>query len=98
VAVYIDGLREFAATEILVLPSEEKGWTKANTLAEQIRTELGLSIDELDPLRRAVPVAARVRESDVACASNRRDTDAIHARHGPTAGLTEFRTPRASRQ
>ena len=45
----IDGLREFAATEILVLSSGEKGWTKANTLAQQIRTQLGLSVNELDP-------------------------------------------------
>ena len=45
----IDGLREFAATEILVLPSGEKGWTKANTVAEQIRTQLGLSVNEPDP-------------------------------------------------
>jgi hypothetical protein len=45
----IDGLREFAATEILVLPSGDKRWTNANTLAQQIRTQLGLSVNQLDP-------------------------------------------------
>ena len=52
----IDGLREFPATEILVLPSGEKGWTKASTLAEEIRTQLGLSVNELDSPQ--IPLAA----------------------------------------
>jgi hypothetical protein len=45
----IDGLREFAATEVVIVPSGEKGWKDANTLAQQIRSQLGLGITELDP-------------------------------------------------
>lgn len=48
-AALIDGLREFAATEILVLASGEKNWVKATSLAEQIRTLLDPRLDELDP-------------------------------------------------
>jgi hypothetical protein len=42
----IDGLREFPATEILVLPCREKGWANADALVEQVRAEFGLSIIE----------------------------------------------------
>jgi hypothetical protein len=42
----IDGLREFPATEILVLPSREKGWANANALVEQMQAQFDLSVDE----------------------------------------------------
>jgi hypothetical protein len=48
-AALIDGLREFGATEILVFPSGGKGWTKANTLAKQIRSQLSPSVEVADP-------------------------------------------------
>ncbi len=53
----IDGLREFAATEILVLASEGKNWAKATSLAEQIRALLDPSVDELAPLEICLAVA-----------------------------------------
>jgi hypothetical protein len=42
----VDGLREFAPTEILVLPTQEKGWANANTLAQQVRTQVGLGVGD----------------------------------------------------
>ncbi len=53
----IDGLREFAATEILVLSSGGKDWAKATSLAQQIRTLLDPRPDELDPFEACLAVA-----------------------------------------
>jgi hypothetical protein len=52
----VDGLREFAPTEVLVLPSREKGWANADTLARQIRTQAGPGVG--DPGRSQVPLTA----------------------------------------
>jgi len=54
----IDGLREFTATEVVIVPSEEKGWHDANTLAHQIRSQLGLGVTELDLTQIARAAAA----------------------------------------
>ena len=45
----IDGLREFGASDILVLASEGKSWAKATSLATGMRIRLDPSVDELDP-------------------------------------------------
>ncbi len=54
----IDGLREFAATEVIIVPSQGKGWKAANTLAQQIRTQLGLGVTEFDPTQIALGASA----------------------------------------
>ena len=54
----IDGLRQFAATEVVIVPSADKGWKDANTLAQQIRSQLGLGVTELDPTQIAHAAAA----------------------------------------
>lgn len=54
----IDGLREFAATDVVIAPSGEKGWNDANTLARQMGSQLGLDVTELDPTQIALAAAA----------------------------------------
>ncbi len=54
----IDGLREFAAGEVIIVQSGEKGWKDANTLAQQMRTQLGLGVTELSPTQIALAPAA----------------------------------------
>jgi hypothetical protein len=54
----IDGLREFPATDVVMLRAGEKGWKDANNLAQRIRTELGLHVTEVDPSHVALWFAA----------------------------------------
>ena len=54
----IDGLREFAATEVVIVPSREKGWKDANTLAQQMKKQLGLGVTELDSTQVTLVAAA----------------------------------------
>lgn len=43
----LDGLREFPANEIVMLPGREAGWDAACALAERIRSEAGLPVTEV---------------------------------------------------
>lgn len=40
----IDGLREFPANEVVLLPGRETGWNGADALVERIRAEVGLPV------------------------------------------------------
>jgi hypothetical protein len=40
----LDGLREFPANEIVMLPGRETGWEQAGDLAERVRAEAGLPV------------------------------------------------------
>lgn len=44
----LDGLREFPANEILMVPDREADWSSAAELAERARTEVGLPVTTLD--------------------------------------------------
>lgn len=44
----IDGLREFPANEVVLLPDDEAGWEDAGALAGRIRTEVGLPVTVID--------------------------------------------------
>jgi hypothetical protein len=55
----MDGLREFAATDVVIVPSREKGWKDANTLAQQMNNQLGLGVTELDLMQIAPATAAQ---------------------------------------
>ena len=44
----IDGLREFPATEVVMLHGGERGWSRADRFAERVRSELGLPVTEVD--------------------------------------------------
>jgi len=54
----IDGLREFAATDVVIVTSGQKGWNDANTLAQQMRNQLGVGVTELDLTQIAHATAA----------------------------------------
>jgi hypothetical protein len=43
----LDGLREFPATEVVMLRGGERGWEKAERFAERVRTELDLPVTEV---------------------------------------------------
>ena len=43
----IDGLREFPATEVLMIEGGEHGWKRADRFAERVRTEMSLSVQEI---------------------------------------------------
>ena len=43
----LDGLREFPATEIVLLRGGEEGWRKAEQLSDKIHTRLGLPVTEV---------------------------------------------------
>jgi hypothetical protein len=47
VTCLIDGLRQFAATDVVLLANSEPGWKDTENLAEQVRTELGLCVTEV---------------------------------------------------
>ncbi|HSJ16623.1 MAG TPA: hypothetical protein VK920_00845 [Solirubrobacterales bacterium] len=38
----LDGLREFQANEIVIVPGAESGWPEAEQLADRIRREVGV--------------------------------------------------------
>jgi hypothetical protein len=40
----LDGLREYPPNEVVLLPGRESGWQDADTLAEQVRAEVGLPV------------------------------------------------------
>jgi len=42
-----DGLRQFAATDVVMLANREPGWKDAENLAEQVKTDLGLRVTEV---------------------------------------------------
>lgn len=44
----LDGLREFPADEVMMLPGAESGWEEAETLAERVRQEVGVPVIEAD--------------------------------------------------
>jgi hypothetical protein len=44
----IDGLREFPATEVVMVHGGERGWPAADQFAERVRTELGLPVTQFD--------------------------------------------------
>jgi hypothetical protein len=44
----LDGLREFPATEVVMLRGGERGWENAERFAERVRTELGLTVTEVE--------------------------------------------------
>jgi hypothetical protein len=44
----IDGLREFPATEVVMVHGGERGWSGADRFAERVRTELGLPVTQID--------------------------------------------------
>lgn len=44
----IDGLREFSATEVVMLRGGETGWEDAEGFAERVRTELDLPVSEVE--------------------------------------------------
>jgi hypothetical protein len=46
-ACLLDGLREFAATEVVMLRGGETGWADAEKFAERVRTEVGLRVTEV---------------------------------------------------
>jgi hypothetical protein len=43
----LDGLREFPANEVVMIPGAESGWPEAEALGERIRREVGLPVTEL---------------------------------------------------
>lgn len=45
----LDGLREFAASEVIMLNGGEDGWENASAFAKRVRDELGLRVTEVDP-------------------------------------------------
>jgi hypothetical protein len=47
-SVLVDGMRELAATEVVMLRGGEAGWEDAGSFAERVRTELGMRVTEVD--------------------------------------------------
>jgi hypothetical protein len=45
----LDGLREFPANEVVMLPGAEVGWRRAEVLADRVRRDIGLQVTELAP-------------------------------------------------
>jgi hypothetical protein len=43
----LDGLREFPANEVVLIPGAEVGWAEAEMLGERIRRELDILVNEL---------------------------------------------------
>jgi hypothetical protein len=43
----LDGLREFPANEVVMIPGAETGWHEAELLGERIRREVGVPVTEL---------------------------------------------------
>jgi hypothetical protein len=43
----LDGLREFPANEVVMIPGAEVGWAEAELLGERIRREVGVPVTEL---------------------------------------------------
>jgi hypothetical protein len=43
----VDGLREFPATEVVMLRDGEGGWEGAESFATRVRAELGLPVTEV---------------------------------------------------
>jgi hypothetical protein len=43
----LDGLREFPANEVVLIPGAEVGWHEAELLGERIRREVGVPVTEL---------------------------------------------------
>jgi hypothetical protein len=43
----LDGLREFPANEVVMIPGAEVGWAEAESLGERIRREVGVPVTEL---------------------------------------------------
>jgi nucleotide-binding universal stress UspA family protein len=43
----LDGLREFPANEVVMIPGAEVGWPEAELLGERIRREIGVPVTEL---------------------------------------------------
>ena len=50
----IDGLREFQATEVLMLRDGEVGWDDAEQFAERVRAEIGVPVTELETTEAAL--------------------------------------------
>jgi nucleotide-binding universal stress UspA family protein len=44
----LDGLREFPANEVVMLPRRERGWESAGATAERVRAEAGIPVTEID--------------------------------------------------
>jgi hypothetical protein len=59
----IDGLREFPANEVVLLPGGETGWEDADALVGRIRAEVGLPVTVVDARHRQ-PVAGPGREAN----------------------------------
>ncbi len=47
----LDGLRQFDANEVVMLDGGETGWEDASRFAERVRSEVGLRVTEVSPLR-----------------------------------------------
>jgi len=43
----VDGLREFPADEVLIVPAAERNWEAAERLSERIRREAGVAVTEI---------------------------------------------------
>jgi nucleotide-binding universal stress UspA family protein len=54
----LDGLREFSATEVVMLGGNEHGWREAERFAEHVRAELGLPVFEIGASPTCVHAAA----------------------------------------
>ena len=53
----IDGLREFPATEVLMLEGGERDWADAERFAERVRTEIGLPVTQVETSQAALVAA-----------------------------------------
>jgi hypothetical protein len=50
----VDGLRQFAATEVVMLEGGEPGWPDAERFAERVKAEVGLPVVEVETARDTV--------------------------------------------
>jgi hypothetical protein len=53
----VDGLREFPATEVVMLEGGERGWEDAERFAARVRTEIGLPVKGVETSRAALVAA-----------------------------------------
>lgn len=65
----LEGLREFQASEVMMLSGGETGWADANAFARRVRSEVGLPVTEVPPVAK---VAARTTERDAVALSGSR--------------------------
>lgn len=44
----LDGLREFPANEVVIIPDDNPGWLAAEALADRVRSEVGVPVTQID--------------------------------------------------